>query len=449
MSRRKKRYPEGEFEAEIVSLSHEGRGVAKIDGKTTFIQFGLPGEKVKFKYTYSRAKFDEGIVTEILVPSKDRIEPVCEAYEQCGGCSLQHISAEGQLSHKLSTLKEQFAHFGNVSPQEWLAPLQSPKTEGYRSKARLGVRYVPKKDNRVLVGFRERNGRFLADIKACEVLDPSVGKSLESLQTFIRSLDAHETIPQIEAAVDESKTALIIRHLEPLSETDLVKIKNYAEEKSFWIYLQSKGPNTVTLFYPELSKEERFLSYSIPEFDITIRYHPNDFTQVNTDLNKKMLAQAITLLEPTQDDHILDLFCGLGNFTLPMARKVKQVTGVEGEETMVKHAFESAAFNSISNVNFFAANLFEEFAHLEWAQQSYTKVLLDPPRAGAEMICQQMDKLNPEKIVYVSCNPATLARDAGILVNEKGYTMTHAGIMDMFPHTTHVESMAVFIKNGK
>lgn len=446
MARRRKKLPEGEFEAEILSLSHEGRGVAKIDGKTIFIQFGLPGEKVKFKYTYTRSKFDEGIVTEVISESPKRVKPVCDAYNHCGGCSLQHLSAQGQIAHKLDTLKDHFAHFGNVSPDTWLEPLLSENTEGYRTKARLGVRYVPKKDDRVLVGFRERNGRYLADINACPVLFPSVGNNIESLQVLIRSLESYTTIPQIEVAIDEHKTALIIRHLEPLSEQDLEKIKVYAAEKGFWIYLQSKGPNTVKLFYPQVAKEERYLSYVLPEFDITIRFHPNDFTQVNTDINYKMIHQAVKLLELSKEDKVLDLFCGLGNFTLPLAKSAGHVTGVEGEETMVKRAYESAAFNSISNVDFHAANLFEDINQFDWSLNSYNKMLLDPPRAGAEAICQQIEAFNPETIVYVSCNPATLARDAGILVNEKGYTMTHAGIMDMFPHTTHVESMAVFVK---
>ena len=428
-------------------MSHEGRGIARIDNKTIFIQFGLPGEKVKFKYTYTRAKFDEGIVTEVIEKSPDRVSPICEFYEKCGGCSLQHLSSDAQVAHKINTLKEHFQHFGNVAPISWIDTINSDKTISYRTKARLGVRHVEKKDDRVLIGFRERNGRYLADISSCQVLDKSVGNSLEKLQNLIRSLDSYKKIPQIEVAVDETKTALIIRHLEELSELDLNKIKSYGIEYNYWIYLQSKGPDTVHLFFPEIDKEDRYLEYIIPEYNINIHFHPNDFTQVNYSVNQKMIIQAIQLMNIKSTDRILDLFCGLGNFTLPLARQASLVIGVEGNDMMVRRAFESAKINRIENVDFYVANLFDEtISHHKWASKKCNKMLLDPPRAGAEMVCKNINIFNPEMIVYVSCNPATLARDAGILVNEKGYKMAAAGIMDMFPHTTHVESMALFIK---
>ena len=447
MGRRRKKLPEGEFIANILSLSHEGRGIAKINNKTTFIQFGLPGEVVKFRYTYTRSKFDEGIVTEVIEESCDRVLPICEFYESCGGCSLQHISSEGQLTHKTNTIKEHFKHFGNVSPNHWIDPIKSENTISYRSKARLGVRYVAKKDDRVLVGFRERNGRYLADISSCKVIDKSIGENLTSLQDLIRSMDAYSKIPQIEVAVDDNKTALIIRHLEKLSKNDLEKIKNYSNTYNFWIYLQAKGPDTIELLHPKIDKEYNFLEYSLPKYDISIRFQPNDFTQVNYSVNKKMITQALDLMELKSTDRVLDLFCGLGNFSLPLARNVSYVIGVEGNDAMVKRAFESAANNNISNIDFYAANLFDEtITNHEWIEKDCNKILLDPPRAGAEIVCKNIDIFNVERIVYVSCNPSTLARDAGILVNEKGYKMIKAGIMDMFPHTNHVESMAVFIK---
>jgi 23S rRNA (uracil1939-C5)-methyltransferase len=447
MGRCRKKIPEGEYIADIIGLSHEGRGIAKINNKATFIQFGIPGEKVKFKYTYTRSKFDEGIVTEVIEMSPDRVSPVCEFYENCGGCSLQHLSPGAQVAHKVNTLKEHFQHFGKVAPISWLDTINSEKTISYRTKARLGVRYVAKKDDRVLVGFRERNGRYLADISSCKVLDESVGDNLDKLQELIRSLDSYEKIPQIEVAVDDTKTALIIRHLEELNESDLNKIKNYALEYNYWIYLQSKGPDTVNLLFPLIDKEERYLKYTIPEYNINIHFHPNDFTQVNYSVNQRMILQAIQLMDIKSTDRILDLFCGLGNFTLPLARQASLVLGVEGDDMMVKRAFESAKINRIENVDFYVANLFDEtISNHEWASKNCNKMLLDPPRAGAEMVCRNIGVFNPEMIVYISCNPATLARDAGILVNEKGYQMQKAGIMDMFPHTTHVESMALFIK---
>lgn len=441
--RRKKKFPEGIFQAQIESLTHEGRGIAKINGKTTFIAFGLPGEEVEFQYTYSKSRYDEGQVTNVLTPSSERVKPICEAYERCGGCSFQHVSPNYQIEHKQNVLSEQLSHFGHLQPETWLDPLKSPLTQGYRRKARMGVRYVIKKE-KVLVGFRERNGRYLADISTCPVLHPSVGNKIEAMQELIVNLDCLMTLPQIEVAVDDAKTALIIRHLENLSDGDLQKIVNFGQEHNFWIYLQPKGPSTVHLIYPELPSAEQFLSYQIPSADIEIKFQPNDFTQVNSELNQLMLQQAINLLDIQPDETILDLFCGLGNFSLPIARLANKVIGIEGDEPMTQRAYANAQHNQINNVEFHVADLFGSIEQFDWSQNKYDKVLLDPPRAGAETVCQNIKLYNPKKIVYISCNPATLARDAGILVNENGYTLKQAGVMDMFPHTAHVESIAVF-----
>ena len=443
--RRKKKFPEGIFQAQVESLTHEGRGIAKVNGKTTFIAFGLPSEEVEYKYTYSKSRYDEGQVVTVLSPSSERVEPICEAYERCGGCSFQHVSPDFQIEHKQNVLAEHLSHFGNLEPDTWLDPLKSPLTQGYRRKARLGVRYVIKKE-KVLVGFRERNGRYLADISSCPVLHPSVGNKIEALQTLIANLDCLMTLPQIEVAVDDTKTALIIRHLEDLSDSDNNKIIEFAKENNFWVYLQPKGPNTIHLIYPELPEKERYLSYKIPSANIEIKFQPNDFTQVNAELNQLMLQHALNLLDIQSNETVLDLFCGLGNFSLPMARLANKVIGIEGDEPMTKRAYENAQHNQIDNAEFYVADLFESITQFDWSKNSYDKVLLDPPRAGAETVCKNIELFDPKKIVYVSCNPSTLARDAGILVNEKGYKLAKAGVMDMFPHTTHVESIAVFEK---
>ncbi|ASG68487.1 23S rRNA (uracil(1939)-C(5))-methyltransferase [Francisella halioticida] len=443
---RRRKLKEGIFEAEIMSLSHDGRGIAKVDGKTTFIPFTLPGEVVKFEYTFSKAKFDEAKIVEYIKKSPDRITPKCDFFELCGGCNLQHISNNAQVEHKQETLLNQLKYIGEgVQPKNVLEPLLTDNTEGYRNKARLGVRYVTKK-GKILVGFRERNGRFLAEIDRCIVLNPLVGEKINEIAKFIESLSIYNQIAQLEIAIDDNRPAIIFRHLEPFTNEDLAKLKSFGQENNYWIYLQSKGPDTIYRLHPDRENLPTKLSYE-PIDGIEISFEPNDFTQVNNDINKKMIKKAIELLDISKEDSIIDLFCGLGNFTLPISKYAKAVIGVEGESTMVQRAIETAQHNSISNVKFYAANLFESFEDKEWFSNfEYNKMLLDPPRAGAQEVCQAIEKFNVEKIVYISCNTATLARDAGILVNQKGYKLVSAGVMDMFPHTMHVESIAVFEK---
>ncbi|AIT10176.1 23S rRNA methyltransferase [Candidatus Francisella endociliophora] len=443
---RRRKLKEGIFDAEIISLSHDGRGIAKIDGKTTFIPFTLPGEIVKFEYTFSKAKFDEGKVVEYIKKSPSRVEPPCAHFEMCGGCSLQHMSTGAQIEHKQQTLLNQLKYIGNgVQPQNILEPLLTNNTEGYRNKARLGVRYVTKKE-KILVGFRERNGRFLADIDKCIVLNPLVGEKITQIAEFIETLSIYKHIAQLEIAIDDHQPAIIVRHLEPFVNEDLDKLRAFGQENNYWVYLQSKGPDTIFRLYPEKNVEPTKLSYQ-PIEGIEINYEPSDFTQVNNDINKKMIKRAIELLDISENDSIIDLFCGLGNFTLPISQKAKSVIGVEGEQTMVQRAIETSQKNNITNTKFYAANLFESFEDKEWFNNfEYNKMLLDPPRAGAQEVCSNIEKFNVDRIVYVSCDTATLARDAGILVNEKGYKLISAGVMDMFPHTMHVESIAVFEK---
>ena len=444
---RRRKLKEGIFEAEILSLSHDGRGIAKVDGKTTFIPFTLPGEIVKFEYTFSKAKFDEGKVVEFVTTSPNRITPKCEHFELCGGCSLQHMSNHAQIEHKQATLLNQLKYIGDgIKPNNILPALLTSNTEGYRNKARLGVRYVHKKA-KVLVGFRERNGRFLAKIDKCIVLNPKVGEKITDIAKFIESLSIYKEIAQLQIAIDDTRVAMIVRNLAQFSEDDIQKLKSFAIENDYWIYLQSKGPETIFRLYPDKDESPTKLSYK-PIDDIEISFGPNDFTQVNSDINQKMVKQAIELLDISKDDSVIDLFCGLGNFTLPISKFAKSVVGVEGEKVMVDRAIETAENNNISNTDFYTANLFESFEDKQWFNNfEYNKMLLDPPRAGALEVCQNIEKFNVERIVYVSCDTATLARDAGILVNEKGYKLASAGIMDMFPHTMHVESIAVFEKS--
>nr|AAV29110.1 NT02FT0992 [synthetic construct] len=445
-SRHHNKLKEGIFEAEITALSHDGRGIAKVDGKTTFIPFTLPGEVVKFEYTFTKAKFDEAKVVEYVKKSSNRVNPPCDHFQICRGCSLQHMSTDAQIEHKQQTLINQLKYIGNgVEPENILPPLRTSNTEGYRNKARLGVRYVSKK-GKILVGFRERNGRFLADIDKCIVLNPLVGDKITEISSFIETLSIYQHIAQLEIAIDDTRPAMIVRHLEPFTNEDLEKLRSFAQENNYWIYLQSKGPDTIFRLYPQGDVEPKKLSYQ-PAAGIDIGFEPNDFTQVNNDINKKMIKRAIELLDISENDSIIDLFCGLGNFTLPISQHAKTVIGVEGEPTMVKRAKETADNNNITNVNFYAANLFESFEDKEWFNNfEYNKMLLDPPRAGAQEVCNNIEKFNVKRIVYVSCDTAALARDAGILVNTKGYKLISAGVMDMFPHTMHVESIAVFEK---
>lgn len=440
MARRRKRLPQEPVEASIESLSHDGRGVTHIDGKAIFIDGALPGERVMFQYTSKRRKHDEGVTLEVLSASEDRVEPKCKHFGLCGGCSLQHMSAPAQIKYKQQAMLDNLKHIGKVEPTEVFEPITS-EPWGYRKKARLGAKFVFKKD-KVLVGFREKRNSFLADLEQCEVLHESVGHHLTDLQALITDLDAKQTIPQIEVSIGDEQVALIFRHLEDLSDEDSDKLAAFAKDSGFQIYLQSGGPDTVKLLYPEQAE----LFYQHPEFGTRVDFGPLDFIQVNTDINRQMVSRAVELLELTAEDTVLDLFCGLGNFTLPIAKTAKHVTGVEGDFVMVERAKQIARNNGIENTSYHFCNLMEEMQHEKWLKQSYDKVLLDPPRLGAKEVIAHFGKLAPKRIVYVSCHPGTLARDAGELVNTHGYKLLGVGVMDMFPHTAHVESIAVFEK---
>jgi 23S rRNA (uracil1939-C5)-methyltransferase len=439
--RRRNKIPEGLFKADIESLSHEGRGVAHIDGKTVFIENALPDEQVEFKYVSKRAKFDQGVAENIITANEQRIEPECQYFGYCGGCSLQHMTPDAQLAHKQSVLLEQFTHLGNVEPESVLPPLEGPSF-GYRHKARLAAKHVIKKE-KVLVGFREKRSPYVADITECKVLHPDVGLKFTALQQLIESLSIFNQIPQIESAVSDNGTALVLRHLADFSDEDIAKLNAFEDEYQLKLFLQPGGYDSVHRLKKE---DEEELFYKLNDHDITIYFKPVDFTQINVEINQKMLNLAIELLEPNKDENILDLFCGVGNFTLPLARKAKSVVGIEGDKGLVERAKNNATKNNIENVEFFAADLAELDKSNEFMKGNYDKILLDPARTGAKEIIEALNTKNVKRIVYVSCNPATLARDAGILVNEKGFKLTKAGVMDMFPHTTHVESIAVFEK---
>ncbi len=439
MSRRKKKLPTEPRLAKIESLTHDGRGVARVADKTVFIDGALPDEEVLFRYTRVRSNYDEGEVLEVKTASPHRVTPACEFFHSCGGCSLQHLDPAEQIQVKQTTLLDNLSRIGKVQADILLPPLTGP-IWGYRQKARLGVRYVHKKE-RVLVGFREKHSAFLADMRQCKILNPLIGERLEDLSQLIRQLSCYKQIAQIEVAVGEEGVALIFRHLVELTESDKQRLIAFGQQYHFQIYLQPKGPDSVTLLWPESAS----LSYRLPAYETTLAFRPNDFTQVNTAINQAMVSLALTLLEAQPADHVLELFCGLGNFSLPLARQVQQVSAVEGDAALIERARENADHNGIQNIDFHVANLMDEVHGLPWLRQRrYDKILLDPPRSGALEMLPHLAALKASHIVYVSCNPATLARDAGILVNEFGYRLVKAGVMDMFPHTAHVESIALF-----
>lgn len=442
MQRRRRKPPQEPATTTIHSLSHEGRGIATIDGKTTFIHNALPGEEVTFKYTYCSRSHDEGIMLSVENASEQRVTPPCKHYALCGGCSMQHMSMSQQLAHKQTTLLEQLLHFGKVTPKQVLPPLASEELR-YRHKARIGVRYVTKKE-KLLVGFRERNGRYIADLESCPILHPSIGEQLTELAQLISQLSCYQHVAQLEIAVGEDGAAIIFRHLVEFTNEDKQKLIAFAKDTGIQIYCQPGKPDSIYKLFPD-DKVQR-LSYALPDENITMKFHPTDFTQVNNSLNRKMIQQALELLSPKESDVILDLFCGIGNFTLAIAKHAKKVIGVEGSAQAIERAIENSQENAITNCEFHTDDLFKDCSSSPWFQRHYDAILLDPPRSGAELMVNSIERFNAKRIVYVSCNPATLARDAGVLVNEKGYRLESAGIMNMFPHTTHVESIALFTK---
>ena len=430
-----------ESTTDITSLSHDGRGIAIVNNKTTFISGALAQEKVTYQLTKKHSRYNEGIAKTILNAAPTRTLPQCEHFAICGGCSLQHMENDAQIQFKEKVLLEQLKHFGQVTPKSILPPLTA-NPWGYRRKARLGVRFVKKK-NRLLVGFREKFSNYLADIQNCPVLHPSVGSRIQLLSALIASLTQYDAIAQIEVAVSDHETALVFRHLTDLPEEDLEKLRAFSRDTQIHIYLQPNAPAIIHKLWPNDNNER--LRYSIPDYQLEIQFHPLDFKQINSEIKLQMIKQALTLLDLQPTEQALDLFCGLGNFTLPMACQTAQVTGVEGEVlSMVERAKNNAQLNQIAHVDFYADNLMQPNTSAPWATKKYDKILLDPPRTGAKEILPLISRFSAKRIVYVSCNPATLARDAKELVHTYGYQLEKIGLINMFPHTSHIEAIALF-----
>mgnify|MGYP001367179136 CR=1 FL=1 len=422
---------------QIESLSHEGRGIAHIDGKTTFVDYALPGETISAQITKQKGRYNEAKTLDVIEASEKRVPARCPHFGTCGGCNLQHMQADMQLELKQQTVKELLQHQAQSTAEHWLPPLTSSEFQ-YRRKARLSVKYVDKKQ-KLLIGFREKQGRYVADIDYCDILTASAGHQLQAMAAMVEQLSIHKKIPQIEVAVCDAHTALIIRHLEPMTEQDHSIITRFAQTHRFHIYLQPKGIDSIHRLHPVDADKPH---YAIPDYQLRMEHEPHHFTQINQSINLKMIAQALSLLELKPGDRVIDLFCGIGNFTLPMARQGCHVTGVEGSDDAIRQAKENAIINELENVDFFSANLFESVYNQDWSQRAYNKVLLDPPRAGAQEIIPLIATWRPSHLVYVSCNPATLARDIGLLTDH-GYQLAQCGIMDMFPQTKHIETMAL------
>ena len=426
------------FETAIDDLSHDGRGVAHVEGKTVFVADALPGERVRARLVRRHRHFDEARAAEILVASPDRVEPRCRHFGVCGGCALQHLAPAAQIAAKQNVLSQNFARIGHVAPARWLEPLTAD-VWGYRRRARLSVKHVHGK-GRTLVGFRERDPRFVADLVHCDVLDPSLGGKLDALGALLNEMEGAASIPQVEFSAGDSTRTLVFRHLSPLSENDRGKLAAFGRAHGFAILLQPGGTDSV---HP-LQDDPVDLHYALPSFGLKLAFAPLDFVQVNARINQKMIGHALQLLQPAAGDRVLDLFCGLGNFSLPIARRAGRVCGVEGDVVLVERARANAAANGIDNVEFHPGDLAGDVRGNAWARAEWDLLLLDPPRSGAAELLKQLPGESVRRVVYVSCHPASLARDAGTLVHSHGFRLEAAGVMDMFPHTAHVESIALF-----
>lgn len=433
---------QSEFETEITDLGHDGRGVARVDGKAVFVADALPGERVRAQVVRRHRQFDEAQCMEVLRASPERVPARCPHYGVCGGCALQHLAPEAQIDAKQRVLAENLARIGKVEPRRWLAPLTA-EPWGYRRRARLSVKHVPKK-GRTLVGFRERDPRFVADLSRCEVLDPALGEKLDALGALLNSLEGAASIPQIEFSAGDDARALVFRHLLPFSQADRDKLVAFGRENGFAILLQPGGTDSAHALFPENPR----LHYHLDEYALDLDFSPLDFVQVNARLNERMIAQALHLLDPQPQERVLDLFCGLGNFSLPIARRVASVCGVEGESGLIARARANATHNGIANVEFVVGDLAADPRGAAWARAYFDKWLLDPPRTGAAALLEHLPGKSVRRVVYVSCHPGSLARDAGTLVHRHGFALSAAGVMDMFPHTAHVESIAVFDRQG-
>ena len=428
------------FELDIQSLDTEGRGVARRDGKVAFVEGALTGERVVAGLVEKKPSYDIARTIEVLRNSPDRCAPRCSYFGTCGGCALQHAGTRAQVAAKQRELEDNLARIGKVSAG-MLLPAMYGEEWGYRHRARLSVRYVAKKGG-ALVGFRERKSTYVADMASCEVLPPRVSRLIPQLRALISALDARARMPQIEVAVGDAADVLVFRHLDALSESDTARLRAFAVDSGAWVWLQPAGPATARPFHPEQAPG---LYYDLPEFGVRIEFAPTDFTQVNHGVNRVLVRRALRLLAPQPGERIADLFCGLGNFTLPIARSGARVTGIEGSAGLIERARSNAVLNGLdAGASFEVADLFIAGADALAAHGPFDKLLIDPPREGAIGVVKALPEQWPRRIVYVSCDMATLARDAGVLVNSKGFTLSAAGVVNMFPHTAHVESIAVF-----
>ena len=427
------------FEIAVTGLTHDGRGVARREsGKAVFIAGALPGERVMAQQTARQRSFDEARTVAVLEASPDRVSPRCPHFGVCGGCALQHMDEAQQIHSKQNVLLENLERIGHVTPETVLPPL-TDAAWGYRRKGRFSVRRVEKK-GKTLVGFREQDPRFVADIGECHTVIPQIGMKVATLATLIDGLQARSDIPQVEFIAGDDTVALVFRHLVPLGEPDRAALVAFAQAHGFAIFLQPGGIESVHALWPESPR----LAFRLPQWDVELLFRPLDFIQVNAGLNQTMIASALSLLDAQPGDRVLDLFCGLGNFTLPLARSVREVVGVEGDAGLVARARDNAVHNALPNAHFHAADLAQDLRGEPWMREGFDRLLLDPPRSGADVVLKQLPLKGLKRIVYVSCHPASLARDAGYLVNERGWKLRAAGVMDMFPHTAHVESIAMF-----
>jgi len=432
---------QGSFRATVAGLNDDGWGVARVDGKVTFIEGALPGEDVTFLLEKRRKNYDRGWAFEVHSISPDRVTPACRYFGLCGGCSLQHLDSAAQIREKEQVLRDKLRQFGKLAPASWLTPVTGPAW-GYRRSARLGVRYVEKKGG-ILVGFREQRSSYITPLRGCEVLDPRAAVLLPDLYDLLPTLSCFTRIPQIEVVCGDDTVALVFRHLERFTAEDLARMVEFARSHEIHVYSQLRGPESIA---PIWVPHDVPLTYRLPEYELTFQFKPTNFVQINAEINRRMVHLAVELLDPGAEDHVLDLFCGLGNFTLPLARYAGRVTGVDADASLVAVGRANARLNAITNAEFRQADLYDaDQAAIFWNGFRCDRLLLDPPRSGALDVIKTMPgPAKPGRIVYVSCNPATLARDAEYLVNVLGYSLASIGVMDMFPQTNHVESIAVF-----
>jgi 23S rRNA (uracil1939-C5)-methyltransferase len=424
----------------IESLDHEARGVTRLDGKTVFVEGALPGERVEYASYRRKPSYELARTLRILNPSPERVTPRCPHFAVCGGCSMQHLDAAAQVAAKQRLLEDNLWHLGRIKAEQLYAPIHG-QPWAYRYRARLSVRFVLKKGG-VLVGFHEKKSSYVADMQQCEILPPHLSAMLLPLRELVGRMSIRDRLPQIEVAVGERMTALVLRILEGLSPADEVLLREFADRHAVVFYLQPQGPATAYRFYPLAGPQ---LSYLLPEFAVEHAFSPTEFTQVNHAINRVLVRRAMTLLAPQPGERIADMFCGLGNFTLPIARAGARVVGVEGSPELVRRATGNALANGLGDrVEYRVANLFESTPETLAALGRFDRMLIDPPREGALELIKSLDAERPRRIVYISCSPATLARDAAILVTQKDYRLRGAGVVNMFPHTSHVESIALF-----